>query len=60
MLNYPIVVKPDIAQKVIDTYEPKGRFITYSKEFWVAIDNRTGDAWTEDFNTFYEALKWLK
>lgn len=60
MFNYPIVVKKELAQQVLDTYEPRGRFITYSKDSWTAIDNRTGNPLTEDFPTLYESLRWLK
>lgn len=35
------------------------RFIAYDKSKWVAIDNTTGDAWTESFIYIMTAIKWL-
>ncbi|MBS6355418.1 hypothetical protein [Oscillibacter sp.] len=42
-------------------YEPLGLF--YQQEdggAWVGIDNSTGHAWTEEFETQAECLEWLK
>ena len=27
---------------------------------WVAVDNRDGDAWTEDFRWKHHAVRWLR
>lgn len=60
MLGLPIIIKNDRLHKIIDERKPQGRFVSYQDTLWVAVDNRTGDAWTEDFNTLHEALEWLK
>ena len=48
--------------RIIDTRKPLGRFIDATKEnsiMVVAVDNQTGDAWTEEFATEEQATKWL-
>ncbi|MCM1215471.1 MAG: hypothetical protein NC548_13240 [Lachnospiraceae bacterium] len=30
------------------------------RHLWVAVDNTTGDRWTEEFRTKRNAIKWLK
>lgn len=51
-----------IAQRVIAMRRPLGRFIQpdYNKSRFVAIDNSTGDAWTEEFATMGDAKAWLE
>jgi len=44
---------------IINNREPKGLFYYIDKEVIVACDNRTGDAWTEEFKTVALAKKWL-
>lgn len=34
-------------------------FCARGKDDWVAIDNSTGDAWTESFKCFIEMAKWF-
>ncbi|MGB4588997.1 MAG: hypothetical protein WBI17_07155 [Clostridiaceae bacterium] len=42
------------------TNEDKGRFlIAYENGTFTAIDNTSGDCWTEDFKTRYKAVEWL-
>lgn len=48
------------ARKVITTRKPRGTFYTHDGIFYVGIDNRTGDAWTEDFVSKTACIKWLK
>lgn len=48
------------AKKVINTREPLGKFWTKEKDIYVAIDNSTGDAWTEDFRTKEECMAYLE
>jgi len=49
-----------MAEIIIERREPKGLFIRrVGKGQYVGIDNRTGDAWTEDFTTRNECLDWL-
>jgi len=48
------------ALEIIDTREPKGLFYTEEDGVFVGIDNTTGDARTEDFDTVGECFIWLK
>ena len=36
-----------------------GRFISFEGSDWIAVDNTTGDAWTETFDSPVLATKWL-
>lgn len=47
------------AQEIINTRKPVGTFWTKEKDLYVGIDNRTGDAWCEDFKTIEECFEWL-
>jgi len=49
------------ADKVISERNPKGLYIINEPENnkTVAIDNSTGDAWTEEFDSEEEAIRWL-
>jgi len=51
------------ADKIIETREPRGLFYTISqvegKRVYVGIDNRDGDAWTEDFKSLGACKRWL-
>ena len=40
-------------------YLPVGLFLYKGKTGWVAVDNSTGEAWTEVFKTKRTAVKWL-
>lgn len=53
-------VTDEQAEKIIGTRKPLGRFWRQDGQVYVGIDNSTGDAWTEDFKTFEECMKWLK
>lgn len=44
---------------IIVAYAPQGRFYAQDGDAWVAVDNQTGDAWTEEFRTQREAIAWL-
>lgn len=48
------------ALKVIDNRKPLGLFWTMEKESYIGIDNSTGDAWCEAFDTRKECFKWLE
>ena len=41
-------------------YEPKGLFYTRDKDSWIACDNRSGDAWTEEFDSEAACVAWLR
>ncbi len=48
------------ASEIIRTYEPIGLFYLLDGDTYVGIDNLTGHAWTEEFNTFEECKAWLE
>ena len=45
---------------VIDLRTPLGLFLTKEGRKWVAVDNTTGDAWTEEFSRKRRAVRWLR
>ena len=49
--------------RVIETRKPQGLFWTLEKSgrrsVFVGCDNRTGDAWTEEFPTKQACIAWL-
>lgn len=47
------------AYQIIDSRRPLGLFFLKEGDGYTGIDNRTGDAWTEEFPTKSECLKWL-
>ena len=53
-------VSPDYLLKVIDQRIPLGLFLTKEGRKWVAVDNATGDTWTEDFRWKRQAVRWLR
>ena len=46
-------------ESIIDRREPTGRFYCREGRTWTAVDNSTGDAWTEDFLSESSARSWL-
>lgn len=49
------------ANEIIEIREPKGLFyLEQSDGMFTGIDNRTSDAWTEDFETEEECMSWLR
>jgi len=53
-------VTSEEASKIIETRKPKGMFYLLDNGVHVGIDNRTGDAWTEDFKSKAACSKWLR
>jgi hypothetical protein len=53
------------ASRIIDTRVPRGKFFCsvdgtdYYRRIFIAIDNSTGEAWTEEFETLDACLEWL-
>ena len=45
---------------VIEHRIPSGLFLTKEGRKWVAVDNTTGDAWTEEFSRKRQAVRWLR
>jgi len=52
-------VNPEFLQKVIEDRTPRGYFLTKEGRKWVAVDNSTRDAWTEEFSSKRQAIQWL-
>lgn len=46
--------------RVIEHRTPSGLFLTKEGRKWVAVDNTTGDAWTEEFSRKRQAVRWLR
>jgi len=57
-------VSPSRADRIIENREPKGLFFCRVQEGkgkpFIGIDNTTGDAWTEEFSSAPECLRWLR
>ena len=53
-------VSPKFIEKVIENRIPCGRFLTKEGRKWVAVDNSTEDAWTEEFTSKRQAVRWLR
>jgi len=44
--------------RVITRREPCGCFLSRENHMWIAVDNSTGDAWTEEFQSKRQAVRW--
>ncbi len=53
-------VSPDFLGKVIENRTPCEHFLAKEGRKWVAVDNSTGDAWTEEFPCKRQAIRWLR
>lgn len=53
-------VNAKMAEKIIETREPLGKFYIEDGDMYVGIDNSNGDAWTEEFKTLEGCQAWLK
>ncbi len=54
------IVDAGTITEVIETRQPLGLFLCRDSQRWVAVDNSTGDAWTEEFRWKFRAVQWLK
>ncbi len=54
------IVDTTVLDSVIETYQPKGLYLAYDGKWWIAVDNSTGSAWTEDFGNQSTAINWLR
>lgn len=52
-------ITPEEASNLIETREPKGLFYTIEDGLFIGIDNRSGDAWVEEFISLSGCKKWL-
>ncbi|WP_024834180.1 hypothetical protein [Ruminiclostridium josui] len=55
-----IRVTPEEANKIIDSRERKGLFYCIENGIYVGVDNRDGNAWTEDFGSLSACKRWLR
>lgn len=53
------MVSPNQLLEVIESRVPCGCFLTRDGGKWVAVDNTTYDAWTEEFSRKRQAIRWL-
>ena len=53
-------VSSEFLGRVIEQRIPSGLFLTKEGHKWVAVDNTTGDAWTEEFSWKRQAVRWLR
>lgn len=53
-------VSSEVLGQVIEHRTPCGLFLTKGDRKWVAVDNTTGDAWTEEFCWKRQAIRWLR
>ena len=53
-------VNPAILGQVIEHRTPCGLFLAKEGQKWVAVDNSTFDAWTEEFSRKRQAIRWLR
>ena len=53
-------VSSELLGRVIEQRTPCGLFLTKEGRIWVAVDNTTGDAWTEEFSRKRQATRWLR
>ena len=54
------MVSPERLEEVIEHRTSYGCFLTKEGRKWVAVDNSTGDAWTEEFSWKRQAVRWLR
>lgn len=54
-----VKVTREEASSIIESEMPLGLFWLEDNGIYVAIDNSTGDAWTEDFSSKEECFKYL-
>lgn len=47
-------------ERVIEYRTPCGLFLAREGRMWVAVDNSTFDAWTEEFPQKRQAVRWLR
>lgn len=52
-------VSEEKLMEIIETRKPLGCFVYSEGMEVVGVDNRDGDAWTEDFPNLVECLAWL-
>ena len=57
-INALLMSRTDVADDC--KFEPLGLFYHRDGNLFVGIDNRTGEAWVEEFASLEECIAWLK
>ena len=52
-------VTPGELRQIIDARQPLGLFYALENKTYTAVDNSTGNAWTEPFPCLYDCKRWL-
>lgn len=60
MMGISKIVTSEQLQTIISTYRPPGLFLCREGKRWIAVDNTTGEACTEEFLWKWQALCWLR
>ena len=47
-------------REIIHQMAPSGRFLAKEGRTWIAVDNSTNHAWTEEFRKKCQAVRWLR
>ena len=54
-------VAEEAMRQIIETRQPLGLFYRMeARRLYVGVDNSTGDAWTEEFRSRRQCLRWLR
>lgn len=51
-------ITSDEAKEIIDKRVPLGKFYLIDGDKYIGIDNSSGDAWTEEFDSYEEMRDW--
>lgn len=53
-------ISQEESEEIILTYKPRGLFYFEEDKVWIGIDNSTGDAFVEEFESKEQCIRWLK
>ena len=59
MMNEVKKVNTGTLNSIIETRQPSGLFYAQDNGTYIAVDNSTGDAWTEEFSNHDDCTQWL-
>lgn len=56
------IITAEKASEIIDKREPTGLFFRFDKKCkkYIGIDNKNGEAWTEEFSILEDCKNWLR
>ena len=62
LMYHPLLTSADRIRKVVETRMPHGLMWAYDGQSgkFIGVDNRTGEAWVEEFDRKRQCLEWLK